>query len=108
MFNAKVSALPSSPAPRAATLPPGMAVGIVAMVSAALAMSISPSLVRLADVGPFASAFWRVALALPILWLWMRQAEAAAPADTPRASFAGPPSWPESSSPGICSSGTCR
>ncbi len=67
-----------------------MAVGIVAMVAAALAMSISPSLVRLADVGPFASALWRVALALPVLWLWMRRAEASEPAGTPRASFTGP------------------
>ncbi len=41
-------------------------------------MSVSPTLVRLADVGPFASAFWRVGLALPVLWLWMRQAEASA------------------------------
>lgn len=35
-------------------------------------MGISPIFVRLADVGPFASAFWRVALALPLLWAWMR------------------------------------
>ena len=27
---------------------------------------------RYADVGPFTSAFWRVALALPALWLWSR------------------------------------
>ncbi len=90
MSNAKVSALSSSTAPSAAVLPPGMAVGILAMVSAALAMSISPSLVRLADVGPFASAFWRVALALPILWLWMRQAEAGGSPETNRASFTRP------------------
>ncbi len=64
----------------------GFVFGLVAMVLAALAMSISPSLVRLADVGPFASAFWRVFLALPILWIWMRYAEAAEPA-APRASF---------------------
>jgi drug/metabolite transporter (DMT)-like permease len=51
------------------------AVGIVAMLAAALAMSISPSLVRFADVGPLASAFWRVFLALPILWFWMRGEE---------------------------------
>ncbi|MBM7044231.1 MULTISPECIES: DMT family transporter [Rhizobium] len=64
----------------------GLVVGLVAMVLAALAMSISPSLVRLADVGPFASAFWRVFLALPILWVWMRYAEGAE-VDAPRASF---------------------
>jgi drug/metabolite transporter (DMT)-like permease len=28
--------------------------------------------VRWADVGPYASAFWRVLLALPFLWGWMR------------------------------------
>src|SRR6185295_7468653 len=30
--------------------------------------SLSPIFVRLSDVGPTASAFWRVALALPLLW----------------------------------------
>src|SRR4051794_3112398 len=33
-------------------------------------MGISPIFVRLADVGPFTSAFWRVAGALPLLWAW--------------------------------------
>jgi len=46
-----------------------------ALLAAALAMGLSPVLVRLADVGPFASAFWRVALALPILWVWMQAEE---------------------------------
>ncbi len=34
-------------------------------------MGISPVFVRTAEVGPFASAFWRVGLALPLLWLWL-------------------------------------
>ena len=33
-------------------------------------MGISPVFVRFAEIGPFASAFWRVGLALPVLWLW--------------------------------------
>ncbi len=33
-------------------------------------MGISPIFVRFAEVGPFTSAFWRVGLALPALWLW--------------------------------------
>jgi drug/metabolite transporter (DMT)-like permease len=49
--------------------------GILAMLGAALAMSISPSLVRFADVGPLSSAFWRVFLAVPVLWVWMRTEE---------------------------------
>ena len=40
------------------------------VVLGAVAMGISPIFVRLADVGPFASAFWRVGLALPLLWAW--------------------------------------
>lgn len=63
------------PAPELPVRASGFAVGLVAMVAAALAMSVSPSLVRLADVGPFASAFWRVFLALPVLWFWMKQEE---------------------------------
>src|SRR5580658_7620301 len=50
-------------------------VPFAALVVAAIAMAISPILVRLADVGPFASAFWRVALALPVLYAWMRVSE---------------------------------
>jgi len=35
-----------------------------------MAMGISPVFVRLTDVGPFASAFWRVGGALPLLFAW--------------------------------------
>ena len=45
-------------------------VAFLALVGGATAMGISPVFVRFADVGPFTSAFWRVALALPALWLW--------------------------------------
>ncbi len=44
----------------------------IALVGGATAMGISPIFVRFAEIGPFASAFWRVALALPALWLWAR------------------------------------
>jgi len=46
------------------------ALAVAALVAGAVAMGVSPTFVRLADVGPFASAFWRVALALPILAVW--------------------------------------
>ncbi len=49
-----------------------MAFPFFALVIGAVAMGCSPLFVRLADVGPFASAFWRVALALPALYLWQR------------------------------------
>jgi len=47
-----------------------------ALVARAVATGASSIFVRLADVGPFARAFWRVALALPALYAWMRLADA--------------------------------
>lgn len=49
---------------------PVTAAPFAALLMAALAMAVSPLLVRLGEVGPFTSAFWRVAGALPLLWLW--------------------------------------
>jgi drug/metabolite transporter (DMT)-like permease len=59
----------------ASTLSTPAAAGL--LVLGAIAMGASPIFVRLADVGPFASAFWRTALALPFLYAWMRAEEAA-------------------------------
>ncbi len=68
---------------------PGLAGPFLALCLGAGAMGISPIFVRFAaaDVGPFASAFWRVALALPVLYAWMRFEEARAPAGAPRRSY---------------------
>lgn len=41
-----------------------------ALVVGAMAIGASPIFVRLSELGPFATAFWRVALALPVLALW--------------------------------------
>ena len=49
---------------------PGEVVAFLALCLGAVAMGVSPIFVRLADVGPFASAFWRVALAVPLLAIW--------------------------------------
>jgi drug/metabolite transporter (DMT)-like permease len=72
-----------------ARLDTGFASAFAALCLGAVAMGISPIFVRFAaaDVGPFASAFWRVALSLPILYAWMRIEEAKAPPGTPRTSF---------------------
>lgn len=45
----------------------GLALG--ALLAGATCIALSPIWVRVADVGPTASAFWRVALAVPALWL---------------------------------------
>src|SRR5882672_9310638 len=47
-------------------------VAFAALVLGAVAMGASVLFVRWADVGPYASAFWRVFLALPFLFVWMR------------------------------------
>jgi drug/metabolite transporter (DMT)-like permease len=51
----------------------------LALVGGALAMGISPIFIRLAEVGPFAGAFWRVFIGLPVLYLWMRHEAAQRP-----------------------------
>jgi drug/metabolite transporter (DMT)-like permease len=48
------------------------AAAFAALVFGAIAMGASVLFVRWADVGPYASAFWRVFLALPFLFAWMR------------------------------------
>lgn len=68
MTSPTISAEPSAPHSPAIDL-----VGLIALVLGACAMGISPLFVRFASdagVPAFASAFWRVALALPVLWVW--------------------------------------
>lgn len=42
----------------------------IALIAGAVAIGSSPIFVRLSEVGPETTAFWRLALALPVLWLW--------------------------------------
>lgn len=46
------------------------ALAFAALVAGAMAMGVSPVFVRFSGIGPYASAFWRVALALPVLFVW--------------------------------------
>jgi drug/metabolite transporter (DMT)-like permease len=48
---------------------PGIA--LLALFSGAIAIAFAPIFVRLSHVGPSATAFWRLTLALPALWLWL-------------------------------------
>lgn len=45
---------------------------LVALVAGAATLGFSPILVRLSELAPTATAFHRVFLALPALWLWQR------------------------------------
>lgn len=76
---AETSALARVAADRRARL----AVG--ALLLGAVGIAFSPIFVRISEIGPTATAFWRVALALPVLALWMRLgAGGPAPATAPR------------------------
>ena len=41
------------------------------LLAGGCAIAFAPILVRLSDTGPVASAFWRTALAAPLLWMWV-------------------------------------
>ena len=61
---------PTAAAP--AVLPPvGVgALPFIALLAGAMAIGFAGILMRLSDVNPLASAFWRMGLAAPFLWLW--------------------------------------
>lgn len=53
---------------------------LLALLLGASAIGFAPILVRWSDAGPISTAFWRLALALPVLWLgvlWAKQRQAA-------------------------------
>jgi drug/metabolite transporter (DMT)-like permease len=56
------------------------------LLAGGCAIAFAPIFVRLADTGPVASAFWRTALAVPLLWIWALRER---PLHSGRA-----PSWP--------------
>lgn len=70
----------TTPAEDAAPAEAALLLPFAALVLGAVAMGLSPIFVRLADVGPFASAFWRMALAVPPLWLWLKIEDVRRPA----------------------------
>ncbi|NQU56326.1 MAG: DMT family transporter [Rhodospirillales bacterium] len=50
--------------------PGSQSLALIALIGGAVTLGMSPILVRLSELGPTASAFHRVFLALPVLWLW--------------------------------------
>ena len=53
----------------------------LALLAGAVAIGFAPIFVRLSEVGPVATAFWRLALALPLLWVAAAAAESRAPGE---------------------------
>ena len=68
-----------------------------ALLLGAAAIAFAPIFVRLSDTAPGASAFWRVALALAPLWIWMRM--------SPRADRVRPLPWKPLLIAGLCFAG---
>jgi drug/metabolite transporter (DMT)-like permease len=52
---------------------------LAALFAGAIGIAFAPIFVRWSEVGPVATAFWRLALALPLLALWMALQERRAP-----------------------------
>lgn len=50
--------------------PPRNTLVVGALLVGAIAIAASPLFVKVSETGPIATAFWRVALALPFLWAW--------------------------------------
>ncbi len=62
---ASVSLNPTTHAPT-----PVSATAFLYLLAGGAAIGFAPILMRVAENGPVASAFWRMALAAPLLWLW--------------------------------------
>ncbi len=74
-------AIPTTDHPRALTR------SFLAVVGGAICIGFAPIFVRLSEVGPVATAFWRMTLSLPLIWLMFaatRRTEARAEVDNPR------------------------
>jgi drug/metabolite transporter (DMT)-like permease len=50
-----------------------MARAFFLLIAGAVAIGFAPIFVRLASTGPIATAFWRMAIAVPVLWMFLRQ-----------------------------------
>jgi drug/metabolite transporter (DMT)-like permease len=64
-----------SPTTAAPSSPREVRAALLLLLLATLSVGISGTMVRLSETGPVATAFWRMALATPVMWvLWRHQA----------------------------------
>ena len=69
MKTATLTDSPARPEPRTSTT------SFLVLLAGGVAIGFAPIFVRLSEVGPVATAFWRMALSLPVLWaalIWNR------------------------------------
>jgi drug/metabolite transporter (DMT)-like permease len=60
-----------TPAPAPAASHPVSTAAFLCLLGGGCAIAFAPIFVRLSDTGPVASAFWRTALAVPLVWMWL-------------------------------------
>lgn len=65
-----MSSLPSPATSAPEPVRHSAALAFLALLAGGMAIGFAGIFMRLSDVGPVASAFWRMALAAPILWAW--------------------------------------
>ncbi len=46
-------------------------IALIALLTGAIGIAFSPIFVRLSELGPTATAFWRLGFSVPVLWAWM-------------------------------------
>ncbi|WP_448206824.1 DMT family transporter [Azospirillum sp. sgz302134] len=46
-------------------------IALIALLTGALGIAFAPIFVRLSELGPVATAFWRLGFSVPALWVWM-------------------------------------
>ena len=63
------------------------ALAFIALLTGGVAIGFAGIFMRLSDVGPIASAFWRMAIAAPILWCWALNVRKTDEADGKRTDF---------------------
>lgn len=61
----------SRPAPAALLADPKSRLAFTALVAGGIAIAFSPIFMRLSEIGPLATAVQRLALGLPVFWLWL-------------------------------------
>jgi len=74
---AKVAAPPPSQSSNIVTTAPIIAsraqlLPLVAIFAGSACFALTPVFVKFADVGPIAAGFWRMVIALPIVWTWFQ------------------------------------
>jgi len=71
-YNASMPDASATTATQTAHADRAQRIALIALLAGAIGIAFSPIFVRLSELGPTATAFWRVGFAVPALYLWIR------------------------------------